>query len=77
MVWGVALGGGVLYAGPAPPMFGFGKPKNPEEHRYYLLPGQGRGARRKHRQHLLIAWVVGILAAAVLGLALWFLNQRN
>jgi len=76
-VWDIALGSGLLYAARTPHMFGIGKPKNPEEHRYYLLPGQGRGARRKHRQHLMIAWVVGIVAASVLGLALWFLNQRN
>jgi len=48
-------------------MFGFGKPKNPDAHRYYLLPGQGRGARRKHRQQILAAWAVGIIAAALLG----------
>lgn len=56
---------------------GFGKPKNPDAHRYYLLPGQGRGARRKHRQQLIAAWVVGVFAAAVMGLVLWFLNQRH
>lgn len=58
-------------------LFGSGKPKNPEEHRYYLLPGQGRGARRKHRQQLVAAWVVGILASALIGLVLWFLNSRH
>ncbi len=58
-------------------MFGFGKPKNPDAHRYYLLPGQGRGARRKHRIHLVVAVVVGIVFSALLGLALWFLNQAR
>jgi hypothetical protein len=56
---------------------GIGKPKNPEEHRYYLLPGQGRGAREKHRRHLIIAWVVGLLASTCMGLGLWFLNQMR
>jgi len=58
-------------------MFGFGKPKNPDAHRYYLLPGQGRGARRKHRQQILAAWAVGIIAAALLGVVLWLVNQRH
>jgi len=54
----------------------FGKPKNPEEHRYYLLPGQGRGARKKHRQHVLAGIVVGCIASAILGLLLWQMNRR-
>lgn len=58
-------------------MFGLGKPKNPDAHRYYLLPGQGRGNRRKHRQQLLAAWLVGIVAALALGGALWLYNQRH
>lgn len=56
---------------------GFGKPKNPEEHRYYLLPGQGRGARQKHRKQLIAAVVVGALASAALGGLMWFINQRH
>ncbi|MCE2825657.1 MAG: hypothetical protein LW626_01020 [Verrucomicrobium sp.] len=54
----------------------FGKPKNPEEHRYYLLPGQGRGARKKHRQQVLAGIVVGCIASAILGLLLWQMNRR-
>jgi hypothetical protein len=54
----------------------FGKPKNPEEHRYYLLPGQGRGARKKHFQQLFAAIVVGCIFSAILGLLLWQMNRR-
>ena len=54
----------------------FGKPKNHEEHRYYLLPGQGRGARKKHFQQLFAAIVVGCVFSAILGLLLWQLNRR-
>lgn len=53
----------------------FGKPKNPEANRYYLLPGQGRGARRKHRQQLVAALIVGITISALLGTAMWFINN--
>jgi hypothetical protein len=58
-------------------MFGFGKPKDREAHRYYLLPGQGRGARRKRRQQILAAWTVGIVAAAMVAGVLWIYNQRH
>lgn len=57
-------------------MFGFGKPKNPDAHRYYLLPGQGRGARQKHRRQILIALMVGSVFAAVMAAAIWALNRR-
>ena len=56
-------------------MFGL-KPKKAEDRRYYLLPGQGRGARKKHRQQFYIAILVGCFSAAVLGVAIWMLNQR-
>jgi hypothetical protein len=54
---------------------GLGKPRNPEEHRYYLLPGQGRGSRAKARYHLLAAWSVGLVASAALGAILWWLAK--
>lgn len=56
---------------------GRGKPKNPEEHRYYLLPGQGRGSQIKHRNQLLAAWSVGLLASAMLGGILWWLAMPH
>ncbi len=55
----------------------FGKPKNAEAHRYYLLPGQGRGARKKFYQQLGIALVVGSIFSALLGFALIYLNKRH
>jgi hypothetical protein len=63
-------------------MFG-SKPKKAEDRRYYLLPGQGRGApgqgrgaRKKHRQQIYIALLVGCFSAAALGVAIWVLNQN-
>ena len=56
------------------PMFG-SKPKKAEDRRYYLLPGQGRGARKKHRQQFYIAILVGCFSAAAIGLAIWVFNQ--
>lgn len=55
----------------------FGKPKNSEAHRYYLLPGQGRGARKKFYQQLAAALIVGAVFSALLGMALIFLNKRH
>lgn len=55
-------------------MFGLGKPKNPDAHRYYLLPGQGRGNRRKHRIHLFASLAVGLIFAALLSAVLWYFH---
>lgn len=54
----------------------FGKSRNSDAHRYYLLPGQGRGARKKYFQQLFAAIVVGAIFSALFGAALWFLNRR-
>ena len=56
-------------------MFGWGKPKNPDEHRYYLLPGQGRGVRKKRRRQLVAAVIVGTIFAAGLGAIIWWMDQ--
>lgn len=53
----------------------FWKKRNPEEHRYYLLPGQGRSNRRKRRQQLIAALITGALFSAGIGVALWFMNR--
>lgn len=51
-------------------------PKNREEQRYYLLPGMGRSNRR-HRQRVLVAAIiVGIIASALFGALLFWLNRR-
>ncbi len=57
-------------------MFGF-KPKNPEEHRYYLLPGQGRGAKRKRRIHMIASLVTAALVAAGLSALMWYVNENR
>jgi hypothetical protein len=54
----------------------FGNKEKKEHERYYLLPGQGRGARKKHRQQLALAVLVGIVCAALIGGIIWALNQR-
>ena len=54
----------------------FGKPKNPESHRYYLLPGQGRGARLKRKRHLIAALVVGLVFSGLLAGLMWLINRR-
>jgi len=55
----------------------FGKPHNPEEHRYYLLPGQGRSNRRKRRQQLVAAIIVGIIFSAGIASLMWIVNERR
>mgnify|MGYP003382179099 FL=1 len=55
----------------------FGKPRNPEEHRYYLLPGQGRSNRRKRRQQLVAALITGAIFAAGLATLMWMMNERR
>jgi len=55
-------------------MFG-SRPKSPDEKRYYLLPGQGRGNRRKHRMQLLAAILAGAIFAALLALLMWWTNS--
>jgi hypothetical protein len=57
-------------------MFRLGKPKNTEGRRYYLFPGQGRGARRKFRRNMTIACSVGLGFGLLLCGLLWMLNQR-
>lgn len=54
----------------------FFRKKNPEEHRYYLLPGQGRGNRRKRRQQLVASLITAAIFSAGLGIAIWFMNKR-
>jgi len=55
----------------------FGKPRNPEEHRYYLLPGQGRSNRRKRRQQLVAAIIVGLIFSAGIASLMWIVNERR
>jgi hypothetical protein len=54
----------------------FGRKRNKEEHRYYLLPGMGRSNRRRHREFLLWAIVVGTLVSTVFAYFLYLLSRR-
>ena len=54
----------------------FWNKKKADKGRYYLLPGQGRGARKKHRQQLWLALMVGVVAAALIGTLIWAMNQK-
>lgn len=54
----------------------FGRRKDEERERWYLLPAMQHGARRKFYQRLAVAVVVGTLTAALLALAIYQLNQR-
>ena len=53
----------------------FGTKKNKEEHRYYLLPGMGRSNRRRHRQLLKWALVVGLIVSMILGFLLIYFSR--
>ena len=55
-------------------MFGL-KPKNPEEHRYYLLPGMGKANRRKRALYFRWALFAGIFISFILS-ALIYILQR-
>ncbi len=55
-------------------MFGF-KPKNPEEHRYYLLPGMGRSNRRQRQIYFRFAIAFGVLVAAVIGTIIYLVQR--
>lgn len=54
----------------------FRRKRNPEEHRYYLLPGQGKGNKRKRKRQWFWAAVTGSIVAALFGWGLWYLGNR-
>jgi hypothetical protein len=47
------------------------KPKN----FYYLLPGQGRGARKRFLRNMIAAVVVGCITAGLLGWILYLIER--
>src|SRR6266496_1995393 len=56
----------------------FGTSRNRDKGRYYLLPGMGgRAHRRKHKKMLIIALIVGALAAGLLAWVLWLFNNKQ
>ena len=56
-------------------MFGLFKPKNPDEHRYYLLPGLGRSNRRQRQLYFRCAIVFGLVMAALIGAVIYILQR--
>ena len=56
-------------------MFGLFKPKNPDEHRYYLLPGMGRSNRRQRQLYFRCAIVFGLVMAALIGAVIYILQR--
>ena len=57
-------------------MFGFRlRKRDPDKHRYYLLPGMGRANRRKHSMNFKISVIVGIVVGAMVGLLIYFTNR--
>lgn len=53
----------------------FFRKRNPEEHRYYLLPGQGRSNRRVRRQQLIAALIAASVVSAGIGTAMWYFGR--
>jgi hypothetical protein len=47
-----------------------------KEHRYYLLPGMGRGNRRWHRRIRFWAILVGLASSALVAGLLYLLDKR-
>jgi hypothetical protein len=56
-------------------VFGLFKPKNPDEHRYYLLPGMGRSNRRQRQLYFRCAIVFGLVMAALIGAFIYLLQR--
>ena len=56
-------------------MFGFGRKRNKDENRYYLLPGMGRANKRKRAVLFRWALVVGVVVSALVGLFIYFSNR--
>jgi hypothetical protein len=56
-------------------VFGLFKPKNPEEHRYYLLPGMGKANRRKRAVYLRWAIGVGLFIGILIGVIIYFVQR--
>ncbi len=53
----------------------FGRKRNKEENRYYLLPGMGRANKRKHELIFRWALVVGVVVSILVGVIIYFSNR--
>lgn len=56
-------------------VFGLFKPKNPDAHRYYLLPGMGRSNRRQRQLYFRWALAFGLIVAAAVGVLIYFAQR--
>ncbi len=53
----------------------FGRKRNKEEHRYYLLPGMGKANKRKRAVFFRWAVAVGLLASALIAIFIYYSNR--
>ena len=53
----------------------FGRKRNKDENRYYLLPGMGRANKRKRAVFFRWALVVGVFVSTLIGLFLYYSNR--
>ena len=53
----------------------FGRKRNKEENRYYLLPGMGRANKRKRELFFRWALVVGGLVSLIVGYFIYLANR--
>jgi hypothetical protein len=55
----------------------FRSKRNKEQNRYYLLPGMGRSNRRRHREFLMWAIVVGAVVSSVFAYLLYLMSRHH
>ncbi len=48
--------------------------KKPPKNLYYLFPGQGRMARKRHTRNLIVAVIVGSLTAGLVALIIYLMS---
>ncbi len=53
----------------------FGRKRNKEEHRYYLLPGMGRANKRKRTTFFRVALAVGFLVSLIVAYLIYQTNR--
>lgn len=53
------------------------KKKEHEANRFYILPGQGRNAKKRRRALRIRAILTGVILAGILGGALWLYHNRE
>ena len=53
----------------------FGRKRNKDENRYYLLPGMGRANKRKRAVFFRWALVVGTVVSMLVGLFIYYSNR--